>query len=465
MGGYGAPLPGRGFPRQGPQGGVYGQPNDLVSSRTPVANQIVEGINSFVGGFRDAKEGEKQSARQRFLEGIQMMQLGLPVDRKKMARDARTAGFNFDYEGQTPMEKQQAQQAPPMPGGGMGGGMPGGGPMGGMPQGGAPMPGGGGGKGFFGRLGAAVSDPFREQPPIPGNAGVHQAMDKMQQQGQAGMEKEMLAAQIVKTMTTEKPGSDKWMQAAQLGEMLGVTKGIPELLKDDIKTKQLADALKTTPEKVKASGWAVEMTKLTASLAGKVDAENLPKIMQSVAAAEVPDAGLFAVNDAEAIVDPGDSYKFWRSKLPDSPPSMWSAATAFELAGDYDSLGTLLEQFPSTDIREQERAAKGDKRADSAEARAARGEGRAAAAEGRAEEREVEKQDYAARQRNAAYYYARAGGSLKEAIRMLREDAKINRWLSDDLLDIEAIMAQKASGFGSMSPGSAAAEGLPKDQF
>jgi hypothetical protein len=206
MGGFGPPLPGRrGYPQYGQRYGVQQPPEGLVPYKTPVANQIVDGINQFVDNFKGSQEANKQAARQRFLEGIQMMQLGLPVDQKKMARDARTAGLNFDYEGPTRAEQAQQQQ-PPMPGmptnGGMqpqmgGGGMP--------PQQGPPMPG-DGGRGFFGRLGAALTQPFQAPPPIPGNAGVYQALDQMQQRAALEQQKNFeLAKMAVDYLKTGSP--------------------------------------------------------------------------------------------------------------------------------------------------------------------------------------------------------------------------------------------------------------------
>ena len=73
------------------------------------ASQIVQGIGAFLNNFRAGREAEKERNKKDFLQDAQLLMMGIPVDQKKMAKKAKAAGMDLDFEGPTP-EQQAIQQ-------------------------------------------------------------------------------------------------------------------------------------------------------------------------------------------------------------------------------------------------------------------------------------------------------------------------------------------------------------------
>lgn len=495
MGGYGPPMPGR---RVGaPLGPQYGGPQspDLVGSRTPVANQIVDGINSFVEGFKTSKESEKQAARQRFLEGVQMMQMGLPVDQKKMARDARTAGLNFDYEGPTAAERQaQQQQAAPMPGMPMPSGdmmqlPPGIAPMG-IGNGGmmaspemmggrsmadprmmvrpemfggrkmsdprmmvspeamggrsAPMPGpGGGGRGFFGRLGQAMTQPFQAPPPIPDSAGVYQALDKIQQMGQPSME-DQAKAQIFQTLLTAKTDSPEFVEAAIRGGVMGLTKELPQFIQDEAALQGLANKIPgMTVQKLRDKATAVEMLKLVMPLVGKVAPENVTAIMQSISGGKMPDDATLFEQAPEPLISGKEAFRLLGSQYPTLPKAALAAGATILAMGDFEAFDQIAAIFPpSVAELEQQYSENREARAVEDSERTARSEDRSVDEAGRAAARFKEWSEQMALEVQASQIWAAGNQKLDTALEIVN-----SKWVDrEKRLALQDILKKKSRG-------------------
>lgn len=447
----------------GPQYGVQQSP-DLVGSRTPVANQIVDGINSFVDGFKTSKESEKQAARQRFLDGIQMLQMGLPVDQKKMARDARTAGLNFDYEGPTAAERQaQQQQSAPMPGMPMPSGdmmqlppgmmMPAGQPTGGAPlpmqvggpPTGAPM----GGRGFFGRLGQAMTQPFQAPPPIPEGAGVYQALDQLQQRGQGAanlqditQQVEMLKQQTLLAALPEiingKAGTESWIKSAKAFFAAGGA-DILSAYDDEIN----AQAIGKTPEQYRKLKLQVELAnneaRFTAPLINAgVPPENAHKAWQQTIETDgMIDSDLLSI--AASPQEYQKSYNYAKEQWPKITSlehNQWAIA---ESTGDFDTMGTLRERFGPTVAEQREGRATEDQElqreanaiAKQANVRATESSQRAAEDQERTMQRD-ELKTIASRLLNGA------NGDVEKAVQMLQEQTGRSTKIADHRTEIEA---------------------------
>jgi hypothetical protein len=293
-------IPGpMGAPYPGPQGGVQGfAPQGAQGFQQPLASQLVEGVSNFVAGFRDSKEKNKAAALQRAMQGIELKQKGLPVDDKKIAKDFRLAGVAFDYEGPTPLEQYEQQQAEfqqqqqaaiagmmgPQPA--MNRAMMGGASVPGMQQAGPPPPGMMGmpnllaaarpmpgpmaappmpgmlpqapspqamqadqqarNPGFWGQASRSM---FGDQRPIPENAGVYRALDQMggdatqqrnlQQLG-IGVQKQQLynaknREELLSVfLNPEKHSPEKVSKAREMLQDIGAVQVIP--LRDEVMT-------------------------------------------------------------------------------------------------------------------------------------------------------------------------------------------------------------------------------------
>lgn len=470
MGGFGLPIPGQGRggygPRPGPQGGVYGQPNDLVSSKTPFMNTLVDSINSFVGGFQENKNKEKEAAMQRFQAAMQAQSMGIPIDMKRAARDARTAGLNFDFENPTPKQKSEAEQKqqqqmmpPPMPGGGM----PGGPQMGGMPQGGGQMPipqQQGGGPGFFGRLGNALRMP-PAQGDVPQDAPFMQWMQQQQQANQQKMAQQQAMAKILDTLAHSPTDSPEFLDAATRGEVLGITKGIPDLLRDDIARKKLAKDLgiseQAVGERLAAAAIGtdpVTMTKLMTSLQGKVPDEALPEIKKSIMGGKAPDAELFAgVPEATSLITPDKAYAEWNRLLPGQPKQITALLATLESAGNFQAVDEFMKQMPPTTAElEALYAANREDRAERSEAREDRRMGMAESAEGRSEARFDDYLSDRANEREASLIWAASNQNLAEAKKIVAKFGDRAK-----RLNLNDILERKSRGGGliamPMAPG------------
>jgi hypothetical protein len=348
-------------------------------------------------------------------------------------------------------------QAPQQIMGGGGGAMGGGGMP--MPGGGGP-PGGGGGRGFFGRLGQAMTQPFQAPPPIPENAGVYQGLQQMQQQGQAAVQKQQFMAQLLQTLAKAPTDSDEFLQAAVRGQVMGITNGLPAFLADEVALGKMAKQLGISPEELAGRASAIEATKLMAGLAEKgIAPDNLSEIMKSVNGGKAPDASLFAIKQtAEPLVDPKESYKFWRAQLPEASSQVWAALSAFEAAGDQDSVDSLLETFgPTIAIAEQKRATKSEQRSDAASARDKERLDMARTQHETQQSKEGGRINQDRRESMASYYWALARarekrGEMKgadvmeEAVRLMNEQAGGRVLDPLDILDIESIIRRKARG-------------------
>lgn len=96
------------------QGGGYPQqqqsPQQAVSAPPNTGASVVAGISNFLTNFKAARDQDKQQNAQAFYQDVQAMMLGVPVDQKKMAKKAKAAGLDLDFEGPTAQQQQVQQQ-------------------------------------------------------------------------------------------------------------------------------------------------------------------------------------------------------------------------------------------------------------------------------------------------------------------------------------------------------------------
>lgn len=145
-----------------------------------------QGVRQFIDAFRSEQAAKKDQARQLLEQHAQMLEAGIPVDKKKMAKWAREAGLHFDLDAPPPPPQQMPQaQAPGMPDPrmqqaaqlGMQQSM--GGPQMAPPP---PPPRQGGLRGFIGQLGQAMGAP---PPPSQGQQmGLMKMLRDIEQSGQ-----------------------------------------------------------------------------------------------------------------------------------------------------------------------------------------------------------------------------------------------------------------------------------------
>lgn len=138
-------------------------------------------LDRFARSFRNEQQRQKQSARQEAMADLNLLQQGIPVDQGKLAKKLRKAGIDLDYEGPTPMEmmeQQQAQQgANPQPVAAP------------VPQ---HLPGQGpGGGGIMGAIKRRLSP-----PDIPKNAGVFKMLDDLKRRGQMNADLSQVEGQV-----------------------------------------------------------------------------------------------------------------------------------------------------------------------------------------------------------------------------------------------------------------------------
>lgn len=69
------------------------------------ANAVMA-LNNFLEGFRSTRERAKQKAKDEFYEGLRLMELGIQVDRDKIAKAGKKAGIPLDWEGEVGREKK-----------------------------------------------------------------------------------------------------------------------------------------------------------------------------------------------------------------------------------------------------------------------------------------------------------------------------------------------------------------------
>lgn len=106
------PLPPQvpGAPIGQPQGIIH-RPGALPYQQSGAAN-ILQGVASFAKDMRASLEADKTKAQQEFAQQMQMIQQGIPLDLKAVAKTAQKAGIPFDFSApsaeQINFEKEKA---------------------------------------------------------------------------------------------------------------------------------------------------------------------------------------------------------------------------------------------------------------------------------------------------------------------------------------------------------------------
>lgn len=203
------------------------QPRPGIPPPPTQGNGFGAGLAQFIEAYRGEQQSKKQQAAANFDKHLALLQQGLPgVDLKKMAKWAREAGLEFDYE--SPAVAQPPAQQPQ---GGMPGGMP---PQGGgqgappppppqamqgpMPQGPPPQQ----RQGIFNRLGAAMGVP---QPPSPSQQqGAMAMLQEIKKRGQMSRESQEAEGAIKKQLAAA-------TQSLLSGLSAGKTLDDPEMMK------------------------------------------------------------------------------------------------------------------------------------------------------------------------------------------------------------------------------------------
>lgn len=65
------------------------------------AAQILQGVAGFVKDYRASQEADKEKKKQEFSSQLQMLQQGIPLDLKQVAKTAQKAGIPFDFNAPT----------------------------------------------------------------------------------------------------------------------------------------------------------------------------------------------------------------------------------------------------------------------------------------------------------------------------------------------------------------------------
>lgn len=85
------------------------------SAPPSTAASVLNGIASFMQNYTAGKRGQKNQATQEALQGLQLMQLGIPVDKEKIAKKLKMSGLGeiLDFEGEDPTTQPGVPQQMP----------------------------------------------------------------------------------------------------------------------------------------------------------------------------------------------------------------------------------------------------------------------------------------------------------------------------------------------------------------
>ncbi len=96
-------------PMAGPQPGPQGQVMNSPFPSNSTGGNIAQGITQFIKSYLGSKEAMKRTAAKNVERDINNLMLGIPVDLNKTAKEAKKAGFNWDFK--DPSSLQLAEQA------------------------------------------------------------------------------------------------------------------------------------------------------------------------------------------------------------------------------------------------------------------------------------------------------------------------------------------------------------------
>ncbi len=85
----------------GQPGNPYGYPTSPTGAQSAPPNtlgNLATGIAAFLTNYHQGREAEKASSKQDFLSDVQLMMLGIPVSHVEMAKKAKKAGMDLDFE-------------------------------------------------------------------------------------------------------------------------------------------------------------------------------------------------------------------------------------------------------------------------------------------------------------------------------------------------------------------------------
>lgn len=322
---------------------MRGNQGRVISPPPAQGGGFGQGVAQFIDAYRGERAAKKEQARNLFNQHVQMMQQGIPVDKKKMAKWAREADLHFEMDApppppQTPMtpdpRMQQAAQA------GMQQAM--GGPQ---IQGAPPPP--QQKPGFFNRIGAAMGVP---QP--PGQAeqmGVMRMLNDMQARGNqnaqmAQMQKDMqmkglqamrtIEQGLAQGLTMEDPRMAAALRTARVlgGMQSGDMGALGKVADSDMAAKLFPQMTKRIKEEAATAQKAEERMEYRKSIASKLDPE------QAVAAeswvfGESSEAPGFATVDSKAL---NQSVQKLTSEYPAASPEKIKSAALMLFSKDAD---------------------------------------------------------------------------------------------------------------------------------
>jgi len=428
--GYTGAQPQRGLGARGfYHGGGMPPPQGAMPYQTPVANQVVEGINQFVDNFKGVRDEEKQAAKQRFLEAVQMAQLGLPIDMQKAARDARKAGLNFDYDSPRQPQQPQGQPGAMPPPGQPGMGAP---PMGQQPQG-NPLQ----------RMGRWIQNTLvpPPTPDVPMDAPIMQALQQMQGGAQQKLQMEQMRDRAMAGVMTKPVGSPEWNEDVAKISMLQKMQDNGDI--GDLPEHQIfraARMFKITEQEARDRLFPMkvaldpkERVKLATPFILKgIPAEEALTAVDAILAGDTDvDLRLPDDSEKETAQEKKKRIDYWRARFPGAATQQLEFAALYDVTENYGALDALIDKMgPSV-----EKAA--EDRAESAEARAARSEGRQIRAEGRAETEEGRKQDKDWVSYTASSILSEMQGDPKRAIDALNKIAKGSTKIRANLIPLE----------------------------
>src|SRR5882757_9139342 len=98
-------IPNLAGPQVGPAGVGPTQPmpypvqHNAQSAPPNTGVDIAAGISDFLTNYQRGRQAAQATIKQDFMQDVQLMMLGIPVDHTKMAKKAKLAGLDLDFEG------------------------------------------------------------------------------------------------------------------------------------------------------------------------------------------------------------------------------------------------------------------------------------------------------------------------------------------------------------------------------
>ena len=188
---------------------IHARPGRVMAPPPPQNTGFGQGVKQFIDSYRGEQQAKKQQARQLFEQHARMLEAGLPVDKKKMAKWAREGDLHFDLDAppppppQAPMTPDPRMQSAATVGMQQALGGPAAAPAPPPPRAAPP----GGMRGLINRIGQATGVPA---PPTQAEQmGAMRMLNEMQQRGaqnkeMAGMRADMQRRGLEALMTIER---------------------------------------------------------------------------------------------------------------------------------------------------------------------------------------------------------------------------------------------------------------------